>query len=364
MRFELDKIAIEEGCRDTPVAKRVVASAPAAVPIAYVADGRIAARPAPGADDAFGAGKRTMVVMRRRGNFLMACPAGSAKFACCGYLVLTLASNCPMDCSYCFLQDYVADNPAFQIYANYADALDELHHLASGASDRHFRVGTGELADSLAFDSLTGISIDLVEYFASRENLTLELKTKTDEIDNLLKLEPRGRVMVSWTLSPNRVFESSEHRTASPSRRIAAARRVLDAGYRVAFHFDPIIAYDGADRDYVDLVDELLSSIPAAKISFVSMGGLRMTPALRTAARRRFPQDAMLLGEDVLSSDGRYRAFTPLRLRLYQKVADALRKAGVEIPSYLCMEAASVHERVFGTVAPHPAQAGERLAVR
>ena len=61
-----------------------------------------------------------------RPSFLMACPAGSSEFACCGYMVLVLASNCPMDCSYCFLQEYLADNPGFQVYANYADAFDEL----------------------------------------------------------------------------------------------------------------------------------------------------------------------------------------------------------------------------------------------
>jgi len=364
MKFDLDHIYIEEACRDTAVARRVTARASSVTPISFVDDGRIAARPIAGVTDSFAAGKRRLVIMRRRSPFLMACPAGSAKFACCGYLVLTLASNCPMDCSYCFLQEYVADNPGFQVYANYEDAFAEIDKLIASAPARHFRIGTGELADSLAMDSLTGLSIDLVNFFAARENLTLEFKTKTDEIENLLTIDPRGGVLVSWTLSPRRVFEASEHRTASPSDRIAAARRLLDAGYRVAFHLDPMIAYEGAESDYIDLMDELLSTIPPAKISFISMGGLRMTAGLRTAARRRFPKDAMLLGEDVLAEDGRYRTFAPMRIRLYKILADKFKSAGAEIPSYLCMENSSVHERVFGAPAPHPAAAGERLALR
>ena len=127
------------------------------------------------ATDPFAAGKRRMVVMRRRTPFLMGCPAGSSDFACCGLLVMVIASNCPMDCSYCFLQEYVADNPGFQVYANYADAFGELDRLGRGAPGRSFRVGTGELADSLAFDTLTGISRELVEYFAERAKLLLEL---------------------------------------------------------------------------------------------------------------------------------------------------------------------------------------------
>ncbi len=362
MNFDLDAIYIEDACRDTALAKRVLARAASVAPVSFVADGRIVARPMTDVADSFATGKRRMVIMRRRSPFLMACPAGSAKFACCGYLVLTLASNCPMDCSYCFLQEYVADNPGLQVYANYEDAFIEIDKLSAHAPARHFRIGTGELADSLAMDSLTGLSFELVNFFAARENLTLEFKTKTDEIENLLMLDPRGRVLVSWTLSPRRVFEACEHRTASPTERITAARRVLDAGYRVAFHLDPMLAYPDAEHDYIELMDELFSTISPAKISFISMGGLRMTAGLRAAARRRFPRDAMLLGEDILAEDGRYRTIAPLRIRLYKILADKFKTAGAEVPSYLCMENPSVHERVFGASAPHPAAAGERLA--
>jgi spore photoproduct lyase len=362
MKFDLDAVFIERGCADSALAARIIRSIPAGVPVHHVADAREAAKPAHDARDPLGAGKRRMIIARRKTPFLMACPAGSSKFACCGYLVLTLASNCPMDCSYCFLQEYLADNPAFQLYANFADSFEELDRLVQSAPGRSFRVGTGELADSLAFDSITGISRELVEFFAARENLTLELKTKTDEIGNLIGLDPRGRVLVSWTLSSDNVYRSSEHRTASPAARIAAARAVLEAGYRVAFHFDPLIAYPGAERDYVRLIDELLDNVPAKKISFISMGGLRMTPSLRSIARRRFSADPMLCGEDVLASDGRFRTFTPLRLKLYRTLAEQFRKAGAEIPAYLCMEPASIHERVFGETPPRPARIGERLA--
>ena len=137
---------------------------------------------------------------------------------------------------------------------------------------------------------------------------------------------------------------------------------MLDAGYRVAFHFDPLIAYPDAERDYLLLIDELLDVIPPKQISFISMGGLRMTPRLRGAARGRFPNDPMLCGEDVLASDGRFRTFTPLRLSLYRALAERFKKAGAEIPAYLCMEPASVHEHVFGAVPARPATIGERLA--
>jgi spore photoproduct lyase len=362
MSFELDSLLIEERCRQSALALRVTEAVRPGIEVRYVPDGREVARPLKGVRDAFASGKRRMIVMDRRTPFLMGCPAGSSEFACCGYLVLVTASNCPMDCSYCFLQEYVADNPGFQVYANYSNAFDELDRLVRRSPGRSFRVGTGELADSLAFDAITDISRDLVEYFARHESLLLELKTKTDEIENLLAVEPRGRSLVSWTLSPWRVYETSEHRTASPSARIEAARKVSDAGYKVAFHLDPMIAYAEAERDYGELVESLFDVVSPERVSFISMGGLRMTPALRSTARRRFPDDPMLTGEDVIGADGRFRAFTPMRLRLFTSIRAKIERRAPKIPLYLCMESASVHERVLGTVPTSPGKLGTRLA--
>src|SRR5262245_45704928 len=97
MRYEIQAMVVEEASRGSALADRLVDALGASVPVSYVSDAREAARPLPGADP-MGTGKRRLVVMKRRTPFLMACPAGSAKFACCGYLVLILASNCPMDC--------------------------------------------------------------------------------------------------------------------------------------------------------------------------------------------------------------------------------------------------------------------------
>jgi spore photoproduct lyase len=362
MKFELDTVVIEESCKSSALATRILAGIPPSVQVSFVDDGRSAARPLMGTQDPFGSGKRRLVVMPRRSSFLMGCPASSTRFACCGYLVMVLASNCPMDCSYCFLQEHLADNPGFQTYANYYNAFDELDRLAHANKGRNLRVGTGELADSLAFDSLTGISREMVGYFAEHENLLLELKTKTDEIDNLLGVDPRGRTLVSWSLSPRAVFSSSEHRTAPPHSRILAARRVLDNGYKVGFHLDPVIAYPDAERDYLALLEDVFDAISPGAIAFFSIGGLRMTPGLRRAARRRFPGDALLLGEEVLADDGRYRTFTPLRLRLFSKLSEQITRASKEVPVYLCMETPSVHKRVLGAAPPTASALGSRLA--
>jgi spore photoproduct lyase len=362
MNFELERVVIEQEFRSSALTRRVLAGLPASVTVEYVDDGRAATRPDPQAADPFATGKRRLVLMRRRSPFVMACPAGGGEFACCGYQVMALASNCPMDCSYCFLQEYVANNPAFQIYANYTQAFDELAALTRRASGNHLRVGTGEWADSLAWDKLTGLSLELVDFFSRQQTLLLEFKTKTDEIENLLRIDPKGQVLVSWSLSPAAVYRASEHRSAPPAARIAAARRLCEAGYRIAFHLDPVIAYEQAQRDYLALLDELFATIDPRRIAFISLGGLRMTPALRTIARRRFPADPMLAGEEVLAPDGRYRTFVPLRAALLATLVQHIRARRADLLTYLCMESATMSERVLGAPAARAATLGARLA--
>jgi hypothetical protein len=70
----------------------------------------------------------------------------------------------------------------------------------------------------------------------------------------------------------------------------------------------------------------------------------------------------MLLGEEVLAPDGRYRTFAPLRLRLYTKLREQILAANSRLPVYLCMEGPSAHQRVFGAEPAAPATLGARLA--
>ena len=70
----------------------------------------------------------------------------------------------------------------------------------------------------------------------------------------------------------------------------------------------------------------------------------------------------MLVGEEVLGPDGRYRTFTPLRLKLYAALSDRIKQSSAKLQTYLCMESASAHQRVFGTSALPPAALGARLA--
>ena len=62
--------------------------------------------------------------------------------------------------------------------------------------------------------------------------------------------------------NPQKVIESTEFYTASLDERLEAAAQCVDAGYRVAFHFDPIIYSKTWEKDY----EELVNIIPNSRI--------------------------------------------------------------------------------------------------
>lgn len=340
--WQPEAIWVERGEETSAVARRVLTALPG-VPVHLIEDPSLAE------PSGFRDGKRRLVLQRHRGTFLQHCPAGTTGMVCCNYLVVNFASNCPYDCTYCFLQDYVANNPAIKIFTNVADGLDEIDTALAKHPDRQFRVGTGELADSLALDRISGLSLDLLPFFASRPNAVLELKTKSVCIENLLAQGATDRVVVSWSVNAPEIVAREDRGAAPLDERIAAAARLQAAGYRVGFHVDPLVAHDGWEEGYSELVRRIFARVDPVGVAWISLGSLRMTSRLKTAIRARQDRGEILTGELVPCADGKERVWRGLRVQMYRRMLDALRAVDSSLPLYICMEPANVWEKVMGS---------------
>lgn len=160
--------------------------------------------------------------------------------------------------------------------------------------------------------------------------------------------QDEGRVVVSWSMNPQRVIEAEEHLTASFDERLTAARRCQEAGYRLGFHFDPMIEYPGWEEDYREMVERVFAAVDHHRIAWISLGVLRHTPVLKRIMRQRFSSTRLLAGEQVLCPDGKMRYFQPLRVSMYRKILRWIRSAAPTVFVYLCMESREVWEQVFG----------------
>lgn len=357
--YRPEEIVIEADLEESPIVRNVRRAFPT-VPVTFVDDEAVLRSRLMASEDPLGEGKKRIFLTRHRGEFLKKCP-GSDGQVCCNYFVINFASNCPLECSYCYLQDYLARNPALKVFANVGDLLDEADRLLSAHRGFLFRIGTGEITDSLALEPYIGFCAEVIPFFAAQPNALLELKTKSDRVEGLLGLDPKGRVVVSWSMSPQRVIDRDEHLTATFAERLEAARRCQEAGYRLGFHFDPMIEYPGWAGDYRDMVERIFRVIDPTRVAWASMGVLRNTLELKRIMRQRFPASRLLSGEQVPCPDGKLRYFQPLRVTMYREMLGWIRAFAPALFVYLCMESREVWQQVFGFAPGCEKELGGRL---
>jgi spore photoproduct lyase len=256
-----------------------------------------------------------------------------------------------MDCSYCILQAYF-NPPVLQYFVNQEQLFEELENHAQSTRPAFHRIGTGEFTDSLIWDPWTGLSGRLVPYFGQQDRLVLELKTKSTNIEALEGLAHNKKTVMAWSLNPPSMIRSDERRTASFSARLKAAAKCEAWGYPLAFHFDPLILYEGWEEDYRRVVKALFKHVSAKNVVWISLGAFRFMPSLKPIIERRFPLSKIVYGEFIAGMDGKMRYFKPIRMALFEKMAGWIREMAPDVTLYLCMEDDDVWESALGFL-PH-----------
>jgi spore photoproduct lyase len=302
-------------------------------------------------------GRDTLVLMRYPGKFLRICQGSGAEI-CCNYFVVSYAWNCHLECSYCVLQSYL-DSEALVVCTNFEDLLQDIKVTLQEHPNRAFRIGTGELADSLALDPITG--------FSGRLSLFLPLSQtpswSSKPIQPDLQPEgfgPRRPDDCFWSMNSRRICRAEESKAATLEERLAAAVQCQEWGYKIGFHFDPIFDYEGWDADYKEVIHEILSAVNPQSIAWISLGALRFTPHLREMAHKRHPESKAPYGEFVPGHHGKLRYFRPVREEIYRKMKSFIQEKAPQAPVYLCMKAACVGTS-FGSSPRSSAHLNEQL---
>lgn len=337
--FNLDTVYVDEASKNSAVVRRILHVFPNDR-IRWVDSNFMSDQKGRLSKDQFEWSKRNVFVTPFKGHFFKRCPGASQKTAltCCNYYVLNLGSQCNLNCSYCYLQSYL-NTPIMKIYSNIDTAKTELLDMMKTFPKHPYRVGTGEIIDSLSMDELTLYSRELIPLFKEFPHWTLEFKTKSDRVDQFLDLGGAENVHVSWSINPPTVIDSEEHGTARFEERIAAAKKVVHAGFKLAFHIDPIIYHLGWQENYAFLVKEICKNFSPDEVKVVSLGTLRFQPEQRLMMRERFGMASLVNQAEMFSSDsGKMRYDWHLRTEMFQFVLKQFKNNNSAWNIFLCME--------------------------
>ncbi len=336
MIYRPKKLFIEKEVAESPLVERILAGLPD-IPVQWVDRLNV---------DTGTRNGKVLEIVRFRGRFVKPCP-GTRFYNCCGYQILNLVIQCSLGCTYCILQAYFP-NPNLRLFANLDDMMKELTEHLRDSRKRVHRIGTGEFSDSLLLDPLTHTSEILVPFFARQPNAVLELKTKTAHVDLLEGLDHGGHTIVAWSLNPPEVIDKEEAGAAPLEERLEAARRCQEWGYRVAFHFDPLLFYSEWQHGYKEVVDRLFSKVNPSDIAWISLGTLRFMPSLKQIIQERYPKTTILDEEFIPGLDGKLRYFRDLRVEMYAYLKDLLLEVKRDLCIYLCMESNDVWREALG----------------
>ena len=297
-----------------------------------------------------------IIYQENKGSFIKPCP-GTPRHVCCGYMIIDFAHGCNLGCNYCILNYYFKNKP-MEVYSNVEDLLEEVEQFLN--KSRHLvRFGTGEFTDSLLFEDKYPIYNRLIPLIASRNNAVLEIKTKTVNIEPLKKISERNNIIVSWSLNSEYIAKNEELYAPSINERINAAADLQREGYRLSFHFDPIVYYKGWEDGYRKTIEFLKNRIDPKKVVYISMGTLRFMPLLKDYIREN--SRMFSYGEFIKGIDGKYRYFRPLRTKMYLKIKEYLTEWVDEDKIYMCMETADVWYDVFSIEGMNTSMLSKRL---
>ncbi|MFH1878594.1 MAG: spore photoproduct lyase family protein [Candidatus Omnitrophota bacterium] len=293
----------------------------------------------------YDARRDNLFLVKAKSAHIKICPCTKG-YKRCGYWILNIGFGCPIDCSYCYLQQY-SNSPGIVLAVNiesYFDAIIDFDKSLSGMT----RIGTGEFTDSLALDKYTKYSSQLIPFFRKTKNLVLELKTKVADITNVLKEEPHGNVVVSWSINTPGIAEKYEKGASCIRDRINSAERAAEKGFGIGFHFDPIVFYPGWEDEYRKVINDMFSHESIRKNTrWISLGTLRYTPGLKQIAEERFGDNLMYYqGEFVPDTDGKLRYPRAARMDIYKKMVQWIRAFDTSAWIYLCMEPASSWQEI------------------
>ncbi|HDO35322.1 MAG TPA: DNA photolyase, partial [Nitrospirae bacterium] len=157
----------------------------------------------------YGDGEKFIELIPLRGEAMGTCATFNRKYICCNVHVLRSVHNCPFQCTYCFLQNYLNDG-GMKVVSDIDSLMSEVKEKVFSEPRRFFRIGTWELGDSLALEDETGQAARLVKGFSVLRNAVLELKTKSDRVDGILGIDHKERTVVSWSLNTEDIINHEE----------------------------------------------------------------------------------------------------------------------------------------------------------
>ena len=360
-QWKPSEIIVDRRVVDDPVSRSIIEKCPS-VPVKYIDDAKpttvvstsdILSNAGSTMLEKIIAGKQVLFVAPPSSGTVDQFEMTDDRILCPHFNRLKYASNgCFYQCDWCYLKlTYRANQPFIKVYVNYDQIIGQLKKTLS------IRTGpvifnSGEMADSLALEHLTGAGQKFIPWFGASGNGYLFMLTKSDNVDEILDLPHNGHTIVAWSMNNEPVSRKFEIGAPPFMRRLNAAQKVQDAGYPVRIRLDPIVPSDGWQQAYAETVRTIFERIQPER---VTLGTLRFEagfyknrqnifssgpelPRILEGMQPMFEPKSMASGKE---SVGKYSFSEDQRINIFGFIIEEIRRYS-DCRIALCKESAKV----------------------
>lgn len=180
--------------------------------------------------------------------------------------------NCLYDCHYCYLQGlYTSAN--IVIFVNIEDFFKAVGKLLEHES---LYLCVSYDTDLLAFEGIVPYASRWIDFASSKQNLSIELRTRSVNYEAIRGLKPAEQVILAWSLSPQEVAQRYESLAPSLEARLLAVKAAVEDGWKVRLCFEPMLKMQGWQEIYSEFLNNVFATIPAEGIFDANIGVFRM----------------------------------------------------------------------------------------
>ena len=203
--------------------------------------------------------------------------------------------NCIYDCRYCFLQGMYR-SAHYVLFVNYEEFADDIVKTVNEFPNQSSFFYSGYDCDSLALEPITRFVDYIMPIFENLPTATLELRTKSTQIRDLVDRKPMSNCIVAFSLSPDNIVEHLEAKTPSLTKRIEAMKKLQAKGWQIGLRFDPLIYHMDYQQHYAEMFRRISNALDPGLIHSISLGAFRMPEKFFRNMVKLYPYEKLFAG--------------------------------------------------------------------
>lgn len=211
-------------------------------------------------------------------------PQSDNDVVCPHFLELKWANGCKFNCAWCFLQGTYRFHPEWKNgepnIKDYKVIEQHIKKFIELNTTNQEILNSGELADSLLNENcdypFSQFIVDVLDKYDKEKKYRILFLTKSNQVNNIVKMKRSDRIVMAFSLNADAVAKKWE-KAPSIKQRIAAAKKVFDAGYDTRVRIDPMVPIEDWEMHYFKLVDDIFANFIPERITIGSLRGLQAT---------------------------------------------------------------------------------------